>query len=544
MGGTPVTGGGPKVPLQWPPCGDRPNIFYALPELHYPDRLNVVEVFTRTMEEQGWRDKVIYIEGTARVTYGEALERLRAWAQRLRASGVGAGDRVLLRMSDSVELVAAILGTLQVGAIAIPTFTQLRAHELTFRLEDAGVSAVIADEPNVDIVREAIGDRREIVLLSPQGSYLKDNADKGCEVQGTGRDDLALILYTSGTTGSPKGACHSHADLLAVCDSYGRYTLGANEADVLAGPPPIPFALGFGLFVLFPFRFGCTAVIDDDRTPSATVSRCAEHKVSILVAVPTYYNMLADDDRVQGGALAGVSRFLCGGEPLIPRVAEKWESLTGKPLRQFLGTTEMLHVFLAGRSAESVPTGSIGRPVPGYNVVLRDPSTFRPVRRGETGVLTVIGPTGTKYWQRPDKQREAVRQGWNVVSDIMREDEHGYFYFVSRADEVIMSGGMRISPAQVEEALMRHGAVAECACAAAPDPKGVRPAIVKAYIVLKDGVRPSVELVAEIQQFMKDTAPPYIYPRAIDFIDKLPRTASGKLMRRGLGEQQAAPPSV
>lgn len=221
----------------------------------------------------------------------------------------------------------------------------------------------------------------------------------------------------------------------------------------------------------------------------------------------------------------------------MPELAQTWEKRTGRPLEQMLGTTELLHVFLAHPRGEDPPhVGSIGRPVPGYEVIIREMESFDPVPPGTQGILTVRGPTGTKYWKSPDKQNEAVRDGWNVIADIVQADDQGFVYFVARDDDLIMSGGLRIAPTQVEDALLRHPAVLECACVAARDPKGVRSCVVKAYIVVQNDADPSDELARELQDFVKQTAAPYLYPRIVEFAATLPRTHSGKIRRSELRE--------
>ncbi len=538
---------GAKTAVRWAARGGAaPTLFYALPELHYPGNLNVVQVIRDTVEQHGWHNRRVFIEGGVPVDYSEVLNRAGRYAQALVRLGVGPGDRVLLRLPDSVDLVSALLAVFQLRAVAIPTFMQLRAEEVAFRVDDADVSVVVTEAAELPLVEEALADDGHVKILTTSRDHrglcasvedLVEPAEAQQSVAPTHPDDVALILYTSGTTGPPKGACHTHRDLLAVCDSYARYSLQLSPDDVIAGPPPIPFALGFGLFVLFPLRFGCTAVVGMDRQPKALIRACSEFDVTVLAAVPTYYSLLLREEAVRNGALRGVQKFICGGEPLPDGVVDEWIGVTAQPLTQFLGTTEMLHIFIAPIPGCAPPRGALGRPVPGYNVVLRDPESFQPVDRGQEGILTVTGPTGTKYWKRPDKQGEAVRDGWNVIPDVLREDRDGYLYFVARADDMIMSGGMRISPAQVESALSRHPSVVESACVAAPDPHGIRPSVIKAYVVLAEGIRGGDELARELQEFVKANAAPYLYPRLVEFVEALPRTASGKLLRRALQER-------
>lgn len=532
--------------MLWEAQGPAPTVFYALPELHYLPRFNAAQVLLEEPAARGLGSRRVLLHQGTSLSHDDVREQVNRYAAALRGVGVTRGDRVLLRLADSPELVYATLAAFQLGAIAIPTYTQYRTDDLRYRIDDAGVSVVVVGRELLPELEQAVAGRRDVaVLVAPDaepGRFLSlerliaSSSPLG-EYANTDADELALILYTSGSTGRPKGACHSHADLLAVCDSYARFCASLGPGDVIAGPPAMPFALGIGFFMLFPLRLGCTAIIDADKSPARWLDLAQRHHATLFVAVATYYHMVLSAMRKQQYDLDRVSRYLCGGEPLTEELARAWEQQTGKRLSQFLGTTELLHCFLGFRHGEDeVRTNGIGRPVPGYEVVVRDSESFAPLPPGQHGLLTVRGPTGTKYWHRPDKQREAVVEGWNVVPDIVWAGEDGVLHFVARADEVIKSAGIRISPTQAEDALLRHEAVDACVCVAAPDPQGIRPSVVKAYVVLAKGFEPTDTLVSDLQRFVKETAAPYLYPRVVQFLEHLPTTSSGKIKRLELRE--------
>ncbi len=351
----------------------------------------------------------------------------------------------------------------------------------------------------------------------------------------TAADDVCLILYTSGSTGQPKGTCHSHADLLSTPDTYGDYCLGLGPEDVIAGPPAIPFALGLGFFVHYTLRSGAAAVLSTDKSAQTLLANMAQFGVTIVVGVSTYYNRLGRLVAEQRLKLPKMRLALCGGEPLPVEVEEAWLAATGVALEQFLGTTEMLNIFLGLRHGMSRPkVGVMGRPIPGYEITIRDPETFESVGDGVPGLLCVRGPTGTHYLNKPEAQRRTVRDGWNVFQDLVAWDSEGYIRYIARHDEMIVTGGHSISPIDVEQVLMKHPSIAECACTAAPDRTGERPHIVKAYVVLREPTVASDVLKRELQEFFKRSAPPFMYPREIEFTHTLPRTVNGKIQRSEL----------
>ncbi len=489
---------------------------------------------------QGADDRTVYVVDGTPVSLSDLRAIASFVAGALAAAGVGPGSRVLLRLSDSPELAGSLLAVFSLGAIAIPTFVQYGPDELRYRVDDAEVRAIVVETALQAAAHEAAQGRQVAVLvLVPGGHGAVEGLQRADPVSPVAAraDDLALILYTSGSTGKPKGTCHSHGDLLAVCDTYGAATLALRESDVIAGAAAMPFALGFALFFLYPLRFGCVAVLDADKSPDRCLDHVERHRPTLLVGVATYYAMLLRRLTERGAVdLTCLRGCLTGGERVTESLTERWREQTGQVLTQFLGTTELLGCFLGGAPGVAVAPAAIGPPVPGYEVVVRSPETHEPVAEGVPGLLSVRGPTSTKYWRRPDKQREAVSDGWNLVPDVVYLRD-GLVHFVGRQDDVIKSAGFRISPTQVEEVLEQHPTVLECACVGARDPEGVRPEVIKACVVLRDPDVASDELKRDLQGYVKSCAAPYLYPRIVEFVEVLPRTASGKLLRSALRDR-------
>ncbi len=523
-----------------------PEQLYTLPELYYPPKLNAAKELVDQAIERGLGDQIAFYFRDDQITYGELQLQVNRVGNMFKDLGVGPGDRVLLRLTDSPELVYCILALQKIGAVPVPTYTLLRAQDLVYRENDTEAKVVVSDASLLDEVERARPSFRFAEHLmavpstvhSPYLSYknLIAGAAETLTAAATGPEDLALILYTSGSTGDAKGCCHTHADTLAIADSYARYCVQVTPDDVFAGPPPIPFALGFGFFLVFPLRFGAAAVLSDQKTPEMMLRTIERHRVTVFAGVVTFYNMLLEQL-----ASDGVERFtsnlrllLGGGEPVTERVAAGCKQTFGLPLIPFLGTTEALHDIVSYRPDDQIRSGSFGRAVPGYQVAVRDPETFVELPRGEPGLLTVRGPTGTKYWRKPEQQRKAIREGWSIVKDIVRMDEDGHLYYIARSDEMIRSAGYSIAPTEVENVLLRHLAVLKVACIGVPDPEGRRSNVVKACVVLRPGYDPSDALAKELQEFFKASAPPYMYPRLVEFLPDLPETPNGKIRRSEL----------
>ena len=340
----------------------------------------------------------------------------------------------------------------------------------------------------------------------------------------TAADDVCLISFTSGTTGVPKGTMHFHRDLLAICDCFARHTLGAVGDDIFIGTPPLAFTFGLGGLLLFPLRVGASAVLLEKLSPEALLAAIQQHRASVCFTAPTFYRQMAQ--LAPGFDLSSLSRSVSAGEALPLATRAAWQAATGLALIDGIGATEMLHIFISA-AGDQVHPGATGKPVPGYVACILD-QDGQPVGPGIVGRLAVKGPTGCRYLDDP-RQRDYVHQGWNLTGDAYEMDADGYFHYRSRLDDMIISAGYNIAGAEVEEALLQHPAVAECAVVGRQDAE--RGQVVEAHVVLKPGIDASGETARALQEFVKAQIAPYKYPRVVRFREQLPRTETGKLQR-------------
>lgn len=527
------------------PPGARPELVFDLPELQYPERLNAVQVVLEGAREAGWSNSPAFYADGATYTFDDVTRLVHRYASALRTLGIGRGDVVILRIPDTIDLVVTLLAVQAVGAVAMPTYVQLRKDDLVYRADDAGARLLISTP---DLLDEAlpVADARpgatEVIAIPSDpaercrgiAEFLPDD-DVTPDYADTDAEELCLFLYTSGSTGAPKGTCHCHRDMLAVSDTYWRYCLAPGPGDVMGGPPSIAFALGFGMYVYFPLRLGHAAVLEPDKSPEKALDLIEKHRVTIFAGVVSYYNLLSRLINEGGRDISSLVHPMTGGEPLTDETEKVWLETTGVPLEQFIGTTEMLHCFVTSTRPGALPHAkTLGHAVPGYEVAVVDPETYLPVPDGEQGLFATRGPTGTVYWNKPDHQAELVRGGWNIFQDVVWRDAEGDFHYIARHDDMIISAGHNISPVQVEDVLMRHEAVVECACVPAADPTGRRGSVVKAFIVISQDFTASDDLRAELQDFVKANAPPYMYPRVVSFEAELPKTINGKILRSEL----------
>jgi len=530
-----------------PPPQCSPDLLFSLPELNSPLRLNAAVEFLDRPIARGWGDRTVYLFGERRISYRDLAGDVNRLGNALAGLGIRPGDRVLLRIPDRPEHAVCILALLKIGAVAVPTFTLLRAADIVYREADAEAIALIADARFLDEVEKArpsFGFVRHCIAIGETGRAGYHDYDALLAAAGssltpapTRRDDVALLLYTSGSTGEPKGCCESHSDLLAIADGFCNYQLPLRAQDVIAGQPPLAFSMGVGFFLSYPLRFGVPAVLMEEKKPEAMLRAIERHRVTILGAVPTYYNMLALAAESVRADVSSLRDLRSAGEALSPAVAARVLERLGSPIRDSMGSTESLHIISSSRHGDPVREGSCGRPIPGFEIVVRDPDTFAEMPRGRPGLLTFRGPTGTKYWRKPDVQAKSVRGGWSMLQDSVRMDEEGYLYYIGRQDDMIVTAGYNVAPTEVEAVLARHPAVLECACIPAPDPDGERSQVVKAWIVLREGFAASGELANEIQTFFKQHGAPHMYPRVIGFASSLPKTPTGKIRRSELRTQ-------
>jgi 2-aminobenzoate-CoA ligase len=512
-----------------PPKAEWPELIFPLPELEYPERLNCATELLDRMAARHPERPCVRATGLS-WTYGELLEQANRIAHVLtQEMGLVPGNRVLLRAPNNPLLVAAWFAVMKAGGIAVTTMPLLRAKELTEVVTKAQVSHALCDGrlreelenalPNCPTLKQVVywgdGGRLEALMADKSGSF--QNLD-------TASDDTCLIAFTSGTTGKPKGCMHFHRDVLAICDTFAKHVLRATPDDVFIGSPPLAFTFGLGALVLFPMRIGASMALLEKASPDLLLPAIAEHKASVVSTSPTAYRAMAP--QAKNHDLSSLRKCVSAGEPLPASTRKLWKEATGLELIDGIGATEMLHIFISHTEEEAKP-GATGKPVPGYEACVLD-EQGNPLPPGQIGRLAVKGPTGCRYLA-DERQRNYVQNGWNITGDAYLVDEQGYFVYQARTDDMIISSGYNIAGPEVEDAILMHPDVAECAVVGAPDPE--RGQIVKAYVVLRPGVVASAERVKELQDFVKQKIAPYKYPRAIEFRESLPRTQTGKLQR-------------
>jgi len=518
-----------------PPRDQWPDLLLDRPEFQYPDHLNAAVELTDRMVDKGFGDHVALIGNGRRRTYKELAD----WTNRLAHAlvedfGVRPGNRVLLRSGNNPAMVAAWLAVTKAGAVAVNTMPLLRAAELTKIVDKAEIGLALCDNRIADDLVACAKDSRFLkAVVGFDGTSNHDAEldrvalDKPVRFEAirTGRDDVALLGFTSGTTGEPKATAHFHRDLLIIADGYAKEVLRITPEDVFVGSPPLAFTFGLGGLAIFPLRFGATATLLEKASPANMIDIIETYKATVSFTSPTAYRaMMAAMD--EGADLSSLRMAVSAGETLPPSVFEEWTQRTGKPILDGIGTTELLHIFISNR-VEDCKAGATGRPVTGYDARVVD-DEMHDVKDGSVGHLAVRGPTGCRYLA-DDRQKIYVRRGYNVTGDDFIRDANGVFHFVARGDDMIISSGYNIAGPEVEAALLSHADVAECAVIGAPDPD--RGQIVQAHVVLKDGVARDDACVKRLQDHVKATIAPYKYPRSIQFLTALPRTPTGKVQR-------------
>ena len=517
--------------------------------LRYGETLNLAEELLRPPLQSGGADRPAVISGSRRVTYRELQDLVDRVAAGLRGLGVEPGDRILLRMPNRLEFVASWLAVQQIGAAAVSTMPMLKARELAYVIDDCEPTlAVVASSllPEFERAAERVSARPNVVTVGdptpacssgPSFDALVAESSGEHEAYPTPRDALALIAYTSGSTGVPKGACHSPVDVLASADTYGRRVLTPSPTDVFGGHPTLAFTFGLGGLLVFPLRAGSATVLLERFTPEAMLEQVASERISILFCAATTYKLfLQIPDLERRHDLGSLRLCVSAGEPLPRPVYDEWVARTGVEALDSLGTTEMFHVFICQQVGRIRP-GATGLPVPGYEARIVD-DRLKELPRGTPGLLAVKGPTGCRYWAKPDRQRDYVRNGWNIPNDICVQDEDGYFWYKCRNDDLIICAGYNIAGPEVEGVLLEHDAVLEVAVVASPD--AVKGSVPKAFVVLKPGIDPSDRLVVELKDLVKRQLAPYKYPRKVEFVDALPKTETGKIRRVELRARERA----
>jgi 2-aminobenzoate-CoA ligase len=522
-----------------PPAEQWPDLMIEEAGLTYPERLNVVSELLDAHILAGNSHRPALIGTGENWSYGELAERVNRIANVLvKDMGLVPGNRVLLRAPNSPMLVACYLAVLKAGGVAVATMPMLRARELAYPVAKAQIRLALADSRLTGELQELIqsGSLLERVVaygngeLAGLGELERLMAQPGYErfvAADTAQDDVCIIGFTSGTTGEPKGTLHFHRDLLAICDCYGAHVLRANRDDLFIGSPPLAFTFGLGGLVLFPMRVGASTILIEKAAPTDLLAAIAQHKATICFTAPTAYRAMLD--KIEDHQIDSLRICVSAGEALPKATFAAWLAKTGLPLMDGIGATEMLHIFIAA-PREAIRPGATGLPVPGYEARIID-EAGNAVPDGTIGRLAMRGPTGCRYLS-DSRQAKYVTGGWNISGDSYLRDADGYFWYQSRSDDMIVSSGYNIAGPEVEASLLLHPAVAECGVVGAPDPE--RGMIVKAYVVLAAGHAPGEEVTKMLQDHVKADIAPFKYPRAIAYVDALPKTQTGKLQRFAL----------
>jgi 2-aminobenzoate-CoA ligase len=525
--------------------------FTGIPELRYPNRVNCAAELLDRIVERGDGDRVVIHYPGGRWTYRDLLTMANRIAHVLVDDlGLVPGNRVLLRGPNNPMMAACWFAVLKAGGVVVCTMPLLRTRELVFTADKARITLALTDTRLATECEEAFARRgdgtaragaRVVHFGAPDGApngaqsleqLLRDKPAEFTNVD-TAADDLALIAFTSGTTGEGKGTMHFHRDVLAICDCFPPYVLKARADDVFIGSPPFAFTFGLGGLLLFPMRIGAATVLLEQAAPPHLIKGIQDHRATVVFTAPTAYRamlgLLSQHD------VSSLRRCVSAGEALPLATYEAWEQATGLKIIDGIGATEMLHIFISASDGEIRP-GSTGKVVPGYDARVVD-EKMRDVADGEIGRLAVRGPTGCRYLHNEERQRAYVSDGWNLTGDSYKRDADGYFWYQARTDDMIISSGYNISGPEVESVLLEHPAVLECGVVGVPDAE--RGQIVKAYVVLRPDAREwaAKDMVKLLQDFVKAQIAPYKYPRAIEFLEALPRTATGKLQRYRLRER-------
>ncbi len=506
-----------------------------VPTFHYPDWLNVGVELCDRMVERGFGDHVALIGNGRQRTYKELTD----WSNRIahalvESYSVKPGNRVLIRSANNPAMVACWLAATKAGAVVVNTMPMLRAGELTAIVDKAEVSHALCDTRLME----------ELVACAKTSGFLKTvigfdgTANHDAELDRialskpvrfaavqTGRDDVALLGFTSGTTGEPKATMHFHRDLLIIADGYAKEVLAVTPEDIFVGSPPLAFTFGLGGLAIFPLRFGAAAALLEQASPANMISLIQDHKATVCFTAPTAYRAMLK--AMEAGAdLSSLRAAVSAGETLPAPVYQEWMERTGKPMLDGIGATEMLHIFISNRFDDHSP-GCTGRPVGGYQAKVVGEDMVE-VPRGEVGRLAVRGPTGCRYMDDA-RQGNYVKGGWNLTGDSFWQDAEGRFHFAARSDDMIVSSGYNIAGPEVEAALLSHPAVLECAVVGAADAE--RGHIVEAHVVLSPGHAGDALMVKLLQDHVKAVIAPFKYPRRVVFVTGLPKTQTGKIQR-------------
>lgn len=516
-----------------PPQDQWPQMRYDLPELQIPAQANLVDMLFGRIEERGLSDRPFLRSDKITLSYADAHERVKRIAQVLTQDlQLVPGNRVLLRGGNTIGMALAWLGVVKAGLVAVATMPLLRAKELGEIIRKSQSTVALCDASLLAELQtaQALNPALQTIVpfnLNEPGSLAVMAAarDGNFDACLTSADDIAMMAFTSGTTGTPKAAVHTHRDVLAACEAWPRHVLKATPEDIVMGSPPLAFTFGLGGMLVFPMWAGASVYYPGiPYTPEAMVKLINEVGATICYTAPTFYRQMAPFAKQHGVSTLRVC--VSAGEGLPDATRQLWKDATGIEMTDGIGATEMFHIFISA-APQDVRRGAIGKVVPGYTAkVVGDDGEELP--RGTVGKLAVIGPTGCRYLA-DERQLKYVKNGWNYPGDAFLQDADGYFFFQARADDMIITSGYNVGGPEVEDALLKHAAVAECGVIGVPDEE--RGMVVKAFVVLKPGQPADAEMTRLLQDHVKSTLAPFKYPRQIEFVETLPRTETGKLQR-------------
>jgi 2-aminobenzoate-CoA ligase len=510
----------------------------GIPELAYPDVMNCAAELLDSMIEGGRGDRIVFRFPGGEWTYQHLYETANRIANVLVDDfGLKPGNRVLLRGPNNPMIAACWFGVIKAGGVVVCTMPLLREREIRWIADKAEIKLALsdtrfADECEAAFVFHADGSERRgqrVVHFNSDAHFslepLMRKKKPVFKNHRSAADDIALIAFTSGTTGEGKGTMHSHRDVMSITECFPRYVLKPSQDDLFCGSPPLAFTYALGGLLLFPMRFGASSLLLEQATPPHLLEAITRYRPTICFTAPTAYRAMTG--LLDGHDLSCLKKCVSAGETLPLSVFEGWKRATGLEIIDGIGATEMLHIFISSSGSDIRP-GATGKVVPGYQArVIDDEGNEMPV--DTVGKLAVRGPTGCRYLDNIEQQKKYVRFGWNLTGDSYKVDKDGYFWYQARTDDMIITGGYNIAGPEVENVLLEHESVMECAVIGVPDDE--RGHIVKAFVVLRPGRDGSEVLVKEMQDFVKARIAPYKYPRVIEFCESLPRTTTGKLQR-------------
>ena len=539
-----------------PPPELWPETIYKLPEFQaYPEKINSTEEFLDKNVAGGRGDRVAIYYEDQKITYRQLLAQVNRFGNSLKALGIEEGDRVIIRSPNVPAALVANFAIIKIGAVCVPTSALFSRAEITHVANNSEAKAIVCFFGLLDELEKARNElktvNRVIVIggdpaqvqakgYHPYQAMVQEGSEELAPVR-RGRRDVAVLLYTSGTTGLPKGTVHLMEEALIVPDGFGKYAWRVTENDVIGGPAPLGFAAGYSTIAVIPFRFGAAVSLIPKFTPETLLELIGRHRITILSSLPTgYRKMLLIPDAEKKYDLSSLRMLTGGGESLTAETYHRWKEKFGQDIYEGLGTTEMMYVFISNAVNMRAKPGAAGQVVPGYEVRVINEAGEN-CKPGEIGRMIARGPTRTLYWRVNDdpgvmeKQKKVLVNGWNAVGDFVNMDEDGYVWFVSREDDLIKTSGYRVGPEEIEEALVKHPAVADAGVIGVPDP--VRGQSAKAFVALVAGREPSEALEKELIEFCRGKVAVYKLPREIQFVPEVPRTVTGKILRRILRDR-------